>query len=128
MSTVNIQYDAARELVIFTAIGLLTIEDFIAAGDAHFLNHATSCSIWDLRKADLSSIRLDNMHALSRRSADVSKSRPDPRTALVVDDDGKRALVRLYEALAESTGTPVIYRIFGTLEDAVEWIDQERGS
>lgn len=124
----EIEFDEDKDLVRFTLYGPVTIEDFIRLGDAHFMEHATSRSIWDLREADLSGIVVTDMPVLTASSRSASQHRKNPKSALIVDDEGKRALLKLYSVVAEAGKSTIEYRIFPDLEEALAWIDDGRDS
>lgn len=122
MSSPEIEFDEANDLVTFTLNGVVSVSDIIRLGDEHFLVHATNRSIWDFRNADLSEIVVTDMPALNASSRDASTRRQTPRAALIADDDGKRALLKLYGAIAEAGQTNIAYRIVADMVQAMDWI------
>lgn len=128
MSADEVIFDEDRDLVTFTLTGPVTVDDLIRLGDSHFLVHATNRSVWDLRRADLSDIDASDMAKLSIRSRDASGRRQNPLTALIVDDDGKKALLKLYGVIAEADQTSIQYRIVSTMKEALDWLGVEDGA
>jgi hypothetical protein len=122
MSHEETEFDEENDLVRFTISGPVSIADIIRLGDQHFLAHSTNRSIWDLREADLSGIIVNDMPELTRNAREASQTRTAPRTALIVDDEGKRALLKLFRVIAEVGQTNIAYQIVDTVEDALEWV------
>ena len=122
MARIEIRHDAGADTVMFTLKGAMTLDAIVRAGDGHFGKHNTNRSIWDMRGADLSGIDVDALKEIAIRSRQASTRRTDPRTAHIVDDNGIRALFRLYEAIAVPGGEPII-RAFESLNDALVWLE-----
>lgn len=122
MKNVETRHDADAGVVLFIMRGRVTLEDFLEAGDAHFGRHATPRAVWDLRRADLSGLEVEDLKRVAARSREAAVSRSDPRTALVVDSEADMLLARLFDALSETRESPVIYEVFFDLEPAWAWL------
>ena len=82
-------------------------------------------TIWDLRRADLSSLDAD----FARQLIDVRKKYPErfkAKVAFVADSDLSFGLLRLYESLS-SIALPQNTIVFRTLSKAEEWILSPHG-
>ncbi|WP_416896532.1 MAG: hypothetical protein ACMVY4_13430 [Minwuia sp.] len=121
MDRIEIRHDPAADIVLFTLIGEMTLDAIVRAGDGHFGPHGTANSVWDLRAANVSGIDVGALKEIAMRSREAAGRRRNPRTAHVVDDAGKRALLKLYEAVADPS-SGIDLRSFRTLDEAYDWL------
>ncbi|WP_417514002.1 hypothetical protein [Minwuia sp.] len=121
MADVNVHQDPISDLVVFRVTGMPEAAELIDVASAHFRQTPSRYVLWDLRQAEMNAITLEDMRELARRASDFADARRTPHTAIVVGDQSKRLLMRLYEAVAENEQANVIYRIFDEPGEAYDW-------
>lgn len=110
-------------LSIFTVVGDVRADELVRVILEHFPEHRTDNSLWDLSEADLSVLAKDGIVRIAEAGQRVSHyRRADGRTAIVVQTNVERTLLRLYEAVNELQGSPRVYRFFDNRDDAIAWI------
>lgn len=122
MNGIQVSYEAELDLLVFILTGAITRRDCLVAISTHFSEHPGSNTLWDVRGADLSEFNLSDMEAVSQRSGEVRKGPDRIRTALVVDSDGTRMLMRLFAAIASRRDPAPDIRSFNSVSAARHWI------
>jgi hypothetical protein len=100
------------------------IPEIVAYATAH-IDDWSSCTglVWDLRELEFFEVSLDSLLGMSEEFAQVNAARAGGRTALVVKkrDD---ILGKMIVDLAISQDGYIEHRVFLSIEDALEWLNQ----
>lgn len=122
MKGIQVSYEPELDLLVFVLTGMVTRRDCLTAISTHFSQHPGSHTLWDVRGADLSEFDLSDMEAVSQRSGEVRRAEGHIKTALVVDSDGARLLMRLFAAIAARRDPAPEIRSFDNMSTARRWI------
>lgn len=117
-----IRIEIFADHVRFTATGAMGGDETRSAIDAHFSVHGTRLALWDLRAAsfsDVSSSAIKGVNETARRY--VEARGPDPRTALLVEDEMDAIFLQAYVARA-SANNRIATAIFADEAEALAWL------
>ncbi len=95
------------------------LRDFV---EAFFAEEPSRDLIWDLRDASLDKVHAHELEELAERVLELAAARPGGRTATVFTADAGYGLGRLYETHHELRDSPIEYRAFRSMNDALAWL------
>jgi hypothetical protein len=81
--------------------------------------------IWDVGKADFSSVSSDEMRFFSQKIKSLSEKRHGEKTALVSAEDLPFGMMRVFQAFAELDSLEINFRNFRTIDEAKNWLIEE---
>ncbi len=118
MTEITAHYSKADELTLFLVSGVATAESLVAAVETHYGANPTSIAIWDLTRADLSSLTPQDLVRVSDAAGRYSQKRRNPRSLIVVRLEQESYLIKLYKEISAVRGSPVSYELHYTLSKA----------
>lgn len=123
MSTVDIEIDTNRRLVLVTPAKSLTVDEacdtlrtMVALPDFR----KSMPSIWDLRHTELMHINGQDIATLSKVAIELEQLRGAAKTAVVVGSDLSYGLGRMFELLNGTSHLEA--RVFRDMEAAEFWV------
>jgi len=124
MSSIDISVDKTQELSTYVVKGKISFGEVFDALLA-FYKHPTKHMIWDIREADISDARNDDLRKLVKTTKEVAHGRPYGKTAILGQTDLQFGLARMYATYGELEDHPVQISVFRSLESAMQWITSE---
>lgn len=122
MGSITALTDNTNDLTIVTASGRLRAEEFIEWLEAYYAGEVTRFILWDLTKADLSTITSEEIEAHAKFFNQLAGPRKGGRSAFVFDSALGYGLGRMYQALSEIERVPIDFQIFWSIDDARQWL------
>ena len=120
--TIHISKDEARQLTVFTAQGPLEVDEILKIISDFLTHHPTNKVLWDLRQASLNQWRVQEIERMIEFISPLAHNRPQGKTALLTQRDVDFGLTRM--AAAHAQNLPIQYMSFKSLDQAMEWLDQ----
>lgn len=114
--------DSKNRLTVFTVIGNVTANEFIAAIDDFYNSSVTTNVLWDFTKSDLREISSPDVENIVNLSVKYAKKRSSGKTAIVGSDDLTFGLLRMYELTKEMTELPFETQTFRDIGKAYKWL------
>lgn len=114
--------DSKNRLTVFTVIGKVTANEFIAAIGDYYNSSVTTNVLWDLTKSDLREISSPDVENIVNLSVKYAKKRSSGKTAIVGSDDLTFGLLRMYEQTKEMTELPFETQTFRVIGKAYKWL------
>ena len=124
----EVRFDTTRGVVIVVPRGVVGTRHVTRLIDAYLDDPAFrpgSPILWDLRQADLTRLRVEEVNALRGEILARLERRGAGRTALVADDDLSYALGRMYEQIRSLADAPV--GVFRDRDAAFAWLADPPG-
>lgn len=122
MSTVTIQIDTQRSLVIVTPSKSITVDEACSAIKEMIQRpdfRPSMPSIWDLRYTELMHINGQDIGTLSKVAEELKEQRGAARMAVIVGSSLSYGLGRMFELLNETTHLEA--RVFRSMEQGEQW-------
>ena len=116
--------DPSNDLTVFTASGVLTFEEQMAAFKEFYEGEPTKNVVLDLRNITGKRISSDELRRIIAFIKLHKDKRGPGKTALIAKTDLDFGLSRMSDALAESEGVPWKIRAFRSMGDAVKWLTE----
>ena len=123
MSTVAIEVDTSRRIVLVTPAQSVTVEEACDTLRAMVLLpdfRKSMPSIWDLRHTELMHINGTDIGTLSKVALELKDERGAAKTAIVVGSDLSYGLGRMFELLNGTSHLEA--RVFRDMESAEFWV------
>ncbi|MEE8552810.1 MAG: hypothetical protein V3S72_05875 [Desulfobacterales bacterium] len=114
--------DSKNRLTVFTVIGKITANEFIAAIGDFYDSSATTNVLWDFTKSDLREITSADVENIVNLSVKYAEKRSSGKTAIVGSDDLTFGLLRMYEMTKEMTELPFETQAFRDIVKAYKWL------
>ena len=114
--------DSKNRLTVFTVIGKVTANEFIAAISDFYNSPVTTNVLWDFTKSDLREISSADVENIVNLSVKYAKKRSSGKTAIVGSDDLTFGLLRMYELTKEMTELPFETQTFRDIGKAYIWL------
>ncbi len=124
MATIDVKSE--EKLLIVTVIGNTTADQLVSVICEYYPKNDVTDVIWDFTDGSWNLIPQSGFREIAR-AAKVSVeagSRQGSKTAFVGTAGLEFGLHRMYQTIAESSGIPIKYNVFKTLEEAKKWIRQ----
>ena len=80
--------------------------------------------IWDMSKADLSTVPSDQLRSFLQKMQSLSKKKSGEKTAIVAPQDMEYGMMRMFEIFAENESFEMELRVFRTIEEAKQWLPE----
>lgn len=117
--SVRYEIDAVRSVVLVTVEGVVSDEDYFAAGeqlrrDPAFRSHF--CELIDLSAASLAGLTTDGVRRIAAHEPDRDSK---ARTAIVAPSDLEFGIARMFEALREQRSRVAAFR---DMDEARRWL------
>jgi len=124
MGSIETTYDLPNDLTIIKATGRMVADDIFSWSADYYTNgEITTLHLWDITEADLSQITPEHIIEDSRRTARMTQVRRGGMTAVVASMNTLEfGLSRMSEALHEIELVPIEYRLFTSMNEAMEWL------
>lgn len=124
MATVQLE-QLTPDTQVFHVTGTIGYRDFLGIIN-DYGPKVTKHLIWDFNNADISALSADEMRALaSILSTKVVNRVHHSKSAFVASRDLTFGMSHMYTAIVGLSGTPYLYEVFRTMEQAVNWIESE---
>ena len=113
------------KVLIVTVSGDASASELVAVIEEFYPKKEVSDVIWDFTDGSWKLIPQSGFMEIARaaRVAVLSGTRQNAKTAFVGSAGLEFGLHRMYQATAESSGVPIKYNIFRTLEEAQHWME-----
>ena len=124
MATIHTRIEGS--LLIVSVSGVLTAEEVASVIAQYYSNGIVKDVIWDIAIGSLSFISNDGFREIAgvANKALESGARQGGKTAYIGSAEQEYGVLKMYTAIAELTGVPTQYNVFGTIKEARNWIDQ----
>ncbi len=122
MGTIETTYDLNKDLTIFTAKGALTTDNFRECLVPYYAGEVTKFILWDLTKADLSTLKPTHLEDLAQSIYQMSEVRTNGKTAFVHDESFAYGIGKILQAFSMMRGMPFEVLPFRTIDEAKEWL------
>jgi hypothetical protein len=94
----------------------------------NFPNFRSQHIVWDLWDATMNRMVRSDFEAIAQTCKAINDNRGAARTAFVGASQETIALTCMYTGLAAEYGTNIEYGAFGSIDQAVEWVNQPQGA
>ena len=92
--------------------------------DTFYSDKPTRLELWDMSEADVSLITIQGMRRFIDRDANLGSKRGHGKSAVLVVKILQFGLARMAETFAELTSLPFQFKIFKTMDSAMEWLTE----
>jgi hypothetical protein len=123
--TLQTAVDREAGLTEFTVTGAVAPEVLLQAIRDFYAGEPTHLVLWDLREADLSALRSDDVRLVVEATEPAGETRPGGLTAMVFSQDAGYGLGRMFEILQGLRDPSVRRRSFRDLAEARRWLGLE---
>jgi hypothetical protein len=110
-------------IMILKVNGKLSYDGIVEAIKQHYPK-ATHHIIWDLSNSTVSEMTKDDFKQIPAAAKQYLPNRSGGMTAYVSNVTSDFGLLRMYTAYAEIAEMPYGYRVYKTMEDALEWLER----
>ncbi|MBI1387286.1 MAG: hypothetical protein GC154_02415 [bacterium] len=125
MPDITVLTDREKDLTVHVVAGNITAFQIEEEIKRFYQNTPTQNLLWDLRNADLSEIKSDEVKKILSLSLSLSPTRaPDGKTALVASSDMEFGVGRIVENYTEIYKHPIRIRLFRSFAEAMRWLCQ----
>ena len=117
-------YDAERDLIRTRVHGIVEVQDFLTelsnqrAGDNMPVATASIINLLEVERV-IASPGLSNVFNIAEETTDIAGY---ANVALVAKDPSIVSLAQLMSSQSKSKRSPLLFEVFGTIEEAEEWI------
>lgn len=115
-------YDFTQDLTLFKVVGKMRAVDFYDCLDSYYARGVTPLTLWDLTKADLSTITTDEISAFAQYGRNLAEACKGGKTAAVFDTLHDFGLGRMFETQLEIVGLPIEMHVCLSLDEAKQWL------
>jgi hypothetical protein len=115
--------DSKNNLTKHICSGVLTADEIQYEIQQIYKNMPTDNHLWDLLKADPSSLSSADIIKLAELPKKIAPDRKGGKTAIVTIKDIGFGLSRMYAMYAEAAGQSVDIKVFRSMEEAHEWLN-----
>lgn len=122
MSIIQVDIDLQKQLTIFTVTSKITGDEIINVVEEYYSGNLTTCLLWDLRAADMSSLSSNELKNILFLSKKYAHRRKNGKTAIVVSSDLSFGISRMYGSYSEIYEHPAAHRITKDYDDAIKWL------
>lgn len=102
--------------------GVLTEGEIISVAKDYYPRLGDQHKLFDMSQADLTTLNLDNLISVARKVSEVHPEGGTPKTAFVAGDIATYSILTRYVLLAFQNHVRVEYRVFGDMEQAIDWL------
>lgn len=123
MAVIETIIDHEKDLTINIVTGAFDISEISVAAQKYLSGKPTSNVLWNFQNADGSGLTGQDLQSLQdgiRKAAQIAQRR---KIAIAISRSLGYGLARVASTYAELAGLPVEYKIFYSLEEAMEWLD-----
>jgi len=121
---VTTRIDIDRDLTIHIAKGFITDEQMFEVQEAFYKDKPTKLELWDMSEADISLVSIQGMRRFVELDARLGLERGRGKSAVVVLKTLQFGLARMAETFAELANLPFQFKIFKTVDAAMEWLTE----
>lgn len=114
--------DRENDLTVITVEGDVTGKELADSVREFYAGNPTDRLVWDFSGASFEKITIRDLQMVSRTAGQYAVSRKRGKTALVFAADVGYGLGRMYEAFREAEDSPVGYRSFRSMDEALSWL------
>jgi len=122
---IETRYARERDLTVQVCEGPQTAAALRQAIARWYADGPTRHVLWDLRRADVAALGVEQVAGLAEAVVDLSHSRDGGRTALLVGDALAHGLARAFESQVEIQGHAVPVQVFRDEAAARAWLQGE---
>jgi hypothetical protein len=123
------QVDKTKELTIYTLSGELTLDEILDALKSFWEAHTLTLNLlWDARSAKLSQLKSEEVTKITGFIGQYMhrfKERKGGKAAIVASSNLQYGLSRILGTFYEMEGFPTQLKVFRTMDEAIEWFDQD---
>jgi hypothetical protein len=112
-------------VLLISVIGDLTANETVAVIREYYSNGIIKDVIWDLTLGTMQSITGNGFESIAKvtKEALADGSRQGGKTVFVGNAIVEYDVLRMYAVIAEITGVSIEYNVFGTLEEAKNFVE-----
>ena len=118
MSHISSQLDEARDLIIHTVTGAVSIEEVLSTMETYYTQQVTKYVLWDLSAADMKLIHSEDLYKIIELAKMYGQLRPAGRGSRDVTFAIGRQLALLGEAYEQAFEISS----FRNYDEAMEWL------
>ena len=122
MEYIKTTYDLAKDLTIFTASGTLTVDYFREYLASYYDGEVTQLILWDLTKADLSTLKSTHLEELVQIIYRLSEVRRGGKTAFVHDESFVYGIGKMFQAFSMMRELSFEVLTFKSIDEAKVWL------
>ena len=122
IGTIETTFDLSKDLTIITAVGKMEADDFRRWTTDYYDGTVTRLHLWDISRADLSEITVENIEENIIITKNVSNLRRGGKTAFVTPKDLEFGIGRMGEMRYEIAIDTIEYQTFRTFDKAKAWL------
>ena len=123
--SITTSVDNERQLTTHTVIGEITFAEVMTTLRQFWKGQLTMSVLWDFRKGSMARFTFIEIERVADYVAFQAEKRAGGKTATVVSRDSEYGLSRLINTLRVIRRVPLLLRIFRSLEEANQWLDEE---
>jgi hypothetical protein len=126
MALIEIKFEG--KLLVVTVVGNTTSQELVDVIHEYYPKQEVTDVLWDFSDGSWNQIPQSGFRDIARAAkTSVAKgTRAGSKTVFVGTDGLEYGLHRMYQTMAETSGVPIKYRVFKTLEDATAWLAHDR--
>jgi hypothetical protein len=123
--SITTSVDNDKQLTTHTVIGEVSFEEGMTTLKQFWEDRPTMNVLWDFRKGSLARVSSVDLERIVDYVAVHSEKRAGGKTAIVVLRDLESGLSRILDTLRDIRGVPFQFKIFRSMEEANQWLDEE---
>ncbi len=122
MGTIETTFDRSKDLTTFTASGTLTLDHFREYLANYYDVEVTKFVLWDLTKADLTTLKSTHLEELAQSIYRISEMRKGGKTAFVHDESFVLGIGKMFQAYSMMRELPFEVLSFKSIDEAKQWL------
>ena len=126
MGHITSTLEAESDLTVITVVGKVDAEQIASQIISFLTGEPTQLVLWDIREGSLVSLSSNDLQMIVKRGAQFADRRKGGRTAIVCSKDLDYGLSRMFQAFASLQHIPFEIDVFRNLEEAREWLNENR--
>lgn len=112
-----------KNLTVFSAHGNFIFDQLIDEIDRVYSADFTLHALWDFTGSDFSAIKGNQVEKVIEHTRKYVNLRKGGKSAFIVSSEFGYGLGRMFDILTDLTNSPVEYRIFKDIDEAIHWIE-----
>jgi len=113
-----------KDLTVFSVHGHFELDQLLNEIDRLYATYFTLHALWDFTNARFTTItgsHIEKIITLTRKYVDLRKG---GKSAILVARDFSYGMARMYDTRAKLKNSPVKYRVFRDMNEALEWLEK----
>jgi hypothetical protein len=123
--SITTSVDKDKQLTTHKVIGEISFEEVMTTLKQFWEGQLTLKVLWDFRKGSMANFSFIEIERVADYVTFQAEKRAGGKTATVVSRDSEYGLTRLIDTLRDMRRVPLQLKIFRSMEEANQWLDEE---